>query len=185
VPGEGQRRTAAVDLFIAAVRRISCASGIVAGLLLLAAVLAVCHLVVVRYVLNESAVWQHEFVTYSLIGATFLGSPYVLLTRGHVNVDLLPLYLHGRARLALAYTAAVLGLLFCGLITWLGAGLWYEAWADGWRSDTVWGPPLWIPYLSMPLGMGLVVLQYAADLAAVLTGRESAFGITSGTKDAT
>lgn len=172
-------------MFIAAVRRISCAAGLAAGLLLFAAVLAVCHLVVVRYVLGDSAIWQHEFVTYSLIGSTFLGSPYVLLTRGHVNVDLLPIYLGGRARLALALLAAVLGVVFCGLIAWLGAGLWHEAWAGDWHADTVWSPPLWIPYIAMPLGMALVVLQYAADLAAVLTGRESAFGITSGTHDGT
>lgn len=184
MPG-GDRRRTAVDVFIAAVRRISCAAGLVAGLLLFAAVLAVCHLVVVRYVLGESAIWQHEFVTYSLIGATFLGSPYVLLTRGHVNVDLLPIYLGGRARLALALLAAVLGVAFCGLVAWLGAGLWHEAWTGDWHADTVWSPPLWIPYIAMPLGMALVVLQYAADLAAVLTGRESAFGITTGTHEGT
>ena len=58
-------------------------------------------MVFVRYVLKGSAIWQHEFVTFSLIGATFIGAPYVLLTRGHVNVDLLPLYLGPRGRLAL------------------------------------------------------------------------------------
>lgn len=185
MPGEGQQSTAAVDVFIAAVRRISCATGLAAGLLLFAAVLAVCHLVVVRYVLGESAIWQHEFVTFSLIGATFLGSPYVLLTRGHVNVDLLPIYLGGRARLVLAFVAAAVGVGFCGLIAWMGAGLWHEAWAGNWHADTVWSPPLWIPYLAMPLGMALVVLQYVADLVAVLTGRESAFGITAGTHEGT
>lgn len=185
MPGEGQRNAAAVDLFIAAVRRLSCAAGIAAGLLLLAAVLAVCHLVVVRYALGQSAIWQHEFVAYSLIGATFLGSPYVLLTRGHVNVDLLPIFLGGRARFALAIVAAAVGVAFCGLIAWLGTGLWLEAWSGDWHADTVWGPPLWIPYIAMPLGMALVVLQYAADVTAVLTGRETAFGITIGTHEGT
>ena len=59
-------------------------------------------MVVMRYILNESTVWQTEFTTYSIVGATLIGSPYVLLRRGHVNVDLLPLYLPHRARLALA-----------------------------------------------------------------------------------
>lgn len=181
MPEQGQRRAAAVDVFIAAVRRVSCAAGLAAGLLLLAAVVAVCHLVVVRYALAQSAVWQHEFVTYSLIGATFLGSPYVLLTRGHINVDLLPLWLGMSARRVLAVAAAAVGVAFCVLITWTGAGLWHEAWAADWHSDTVWGPPLWIPYLAMPVGMGLVALQYVADIAAVLTGRESPFGITAQT----
>ncbi len=174
-----------MDFFIAAVRRLSRAAGVAAGLLLFAAVVAVCHLVVVRYALRESAIWQHEFVAYSLIGATFLGAPYVLLTRGHVNVDLVPLYVGERARLVLALVAAAVGIAFCVLITWTGVELWHEAWAADWHADTVWAPPLWIPYLVMPVGMGLVVLQYVADVAAVLTGRESAFGITTGTHEGT
>ena len=61
--------------------------------------LVVCQMVFVRYVLNQNTIWQTDFVTYSLIAATFIGSPYVLLTRGHVNVDVLPLYLGPRGAL--------------------------------------------------------------------------------------
>ena len=55
-------------------------------------------MVFVRYVLNQNTIWQTDFVTWSLVGATFIGSPYVLLTRGHVNVDVLPHYLDPRHR---------------------------------------------------------------------------------------
>ena len=55
-------------------------------------------MVFVRYVLNQNTIWQTDFVTWSLVAATFIGSPYLLLTRGHVNVDVLPLYLGPRAR---------------------------------------------------------------------------------------
>lgn len=166
-----------MDAFIGAVRRLSQACGAAAVLLLLAAVLAVNHLVVVRYVLGDSAIWQHEFVTYSLIGATILGSPYVLLKRGHVSVDLLPLALGPRPRFALALLAAVLGLGFCLVLAVTGATFWHEAWAKGWVAETVWAPPLWIPYLAVPLGMGLAALQYVADIVALLSGREPPFGI--------
>ena len=167
----------AVGAFIDAVRIVSTALGVVSVLLLLAGVLVVCHLVFVRYVLVSSAVWQHEFVTYALIAATFLGSPYVLMTRGHVNVDLLPIYLPRAARFALALLAAGLGLLFCALLTWQGWGFFHETWVTGETGATVWAPPLWIPRLTMPIGMGLMCLQYAADIAALVTGREAPFGI--------
>jgi TRAP-type C4-dicarboxylate transport system permease small subunit len=166
-----------MDSFIAVVRTLSRICGVISVLLLLAAVVAVCHLVIVRYVLVESAIWQHEFVTFSVIGATFIGSPYVLLTRGHVNVDLLPLYLGPRLRLALALVASLLSLAFCVVVGYVGFHLWLEALTKGWRADTVWGPPLWIPYLSIPLGLGLLSLQYLADILALLTGREAPFGI--------
>lgn len=163
--------------FVRLVQRVSQACGVLAAGLLLAAVVVVCQLVVVRYVLNESAIWQHEFVTFSVIGATFLGSPYVLLKRGHVNVDLLPLYLGRRKRFALALLASALSLAFCAVVAWTGFQFWLEALVKGWRAETVWAPPLWIPYLSVPLGMGLLGLQYLADIVALASGQEAPFGI--------
>ena len=164
--------------FIEAVRGLSRLCGIVAAVLLVAAALVVCHLVFVRYVLNESAIWQHEFVTFSLIGSTFLGSPYLLLTRGHVNVDLLPIYLGGRARFAVALLAAGISLGFCAVLGWASLFWWHEAWAGDWHAETVWAPSLWIPYLALPVGLGLLCLQYLADILALLTGRDAPFGIT-------
>lgn len=166
-----------MDSFIVGVRTVSRVCGVVSVLLLLAAVLAVCHLVIVRYILEASAIWQHEFVTFAVIGSTFIGSPYVLLTKGHVNVDLLPHYLGPRARMALALIAAGLSLTFCEIVGYVGLELWLEALTKGWRAETVWSPPLWIPYLSLPLGLGLVALQYVADILALVTGREAPFGM--------
>lgn len=168
-----------MDLFIAIVRRLSTAFGVFAVALLLAAVLAVCHLVFVRYALGQSAIWQHEFVTFSLVAATFLGSPYVLLVRGHVNVELLPLYLGRRGRFALALLASGLSLGFCLILAWTGFTWWHEAWAKGWRNDTVWSPMLWVPWAALPLGMGLVSLQYLADIMALLTRRVAPFGLSA------
>ena len=55
-----------------------------------------------RYILNRTTIWQIDVVTYCIVGATFIGSAYVLMTRGHVNVEILPLYLGPRARYWLA-----------------------------------------------------------------------------------
>ena len=164
-----------MNLFVVLIWRVSRACGVVAALLLAAAVGAVCHLVFVRYVLNESAIWQHEFVTFSVIGATLLGSPYVLLKRGHVNVDLLPIYLGHRGKMALALIASVLSFGFCALLTYYGWTFWHESWANNWRAETVWAPPLWIPYAAIPLGFGLTALQYLADILALITGRDMPF----------
>ena len=44
-------------------------------------------------------------------------------------------------------------------------------------SDTMWRARLWIPYGAMPVGLGILTLQYVADLLNLLTGREPPFGI--------
>ena len=169
-------RDGALDRFIGAVAWLSRLGGIVAAALLLAAVLVICQMVFVRYVLQGSAIWQHEFATFSLIGATFIGAPYVLLTHGHVNVDLLPVYLGTRARLALAIFAALIALTFCVILGWYGFKFWYQSYVEDWHAQTVWRPPLWIPYAAVPLGMGLMALQYVAQILAVVSGREAPFG---------
>ena len=168
-------RSGAVDRFIAAVAWLSRLGGVAAVALLLAAVLVICQMVFVRYVLQASAIWQHEFVTFSLIGATFIGAPYVLLTRGHVYVDLVPHYLGPRGRFGLALLAGAISLAFCATLAGYGFVFWHQAWANDWHAETVWRPPLSVPYFAVPLGMGLLALQSLAGILALLSGRETPF----------
>jgi len=149
----------------------------VAATLIALGVLVVCEMVFVRYVLNQNTIWQTDFVTWSLVAATFIGSPYLLLTRGHVNVDVLPLYLGGRARWWLALASIVMSLAFCVTMAVLTSLFWLEAWENRWVSDTMWRARLWIPYSAMPIGLSILTLQYVADLYCLVSGREPPFGI--------
>lgn len=164
--------------FVRIVRYLSRISGYLAAGMIAAGVLVVCHMVFVRYVLNESTIWQTDLTTYLLIGATFIGSPYVLMTHGHVNIDVVAYYLKPRARRSLALVAGGLTLVFALILAVLTFGLWQEAWTQNWLSDTMWRSRLWIPYLAMPVGLGLLALQAAADLIQLIGGREAPFGMT-------
>jgi TRAP-type C4-dicarboxylate transport system permease small subunit len=166
-----------LDFFVRGMRRVSQLCGIVAAALIGLGVLVVCEMVFVRYVLNQNTIWQTDFVTWSLVAATFVGSPYVLLTRGHVNVDLLPHHLGPRGRWWLALASIVMSLAFCLVLTVLTARFWLEAWDNHWVSDTMWRARLWIPYSSMPIGLAILCLQYIADLYCLVSGREPPFGI--------
>jgi TRAP-type C4-dicarboxylate transport system permease small subunit len=166
-----------MDTFILLVRRVSQACGIAAAALLAAATVVVCQMVVMRYFLGASTVWQTEFVIYAIVASTFIGAPYVLLHKGHVNVDLVPLYVKHRTRLVLALIGSLASLVFCLVVAWFSAEYLHEAWAGGWRTETVWALPLWIPLLSLPIGMGLLSLQYIADILCLVTGREAPFGM--------
>jgi TRAP-type C4-dicarboxylate transport system permease small subunit len=158
---------------------VSQVCGIIAATLIALAVVVVCEMVVVRYVLNQNTIWQTDFVTWSLVAATFIGSPYLLLTRGHVNVDVLPLYLGPRKRYWLALASIVMALAFCVVMTVLTARFWLESWEQRWVSDTMWRARLWIPYSAMPIGLAILTLQYVADLYSLVAGREPPFGIKS------
>jgi TRAP-type C4-dicarboxylate transport system permease small subunit len=68
--------------FARGVRLLSRICGYIAAALIAVGVAVVCQMVFVRFVLNENTIWQTDFVTYSLVAATFIGSPYVLLLQG-------------------------------------------------------------------------------------------------------
>ncbi len=165
--------------FVSSVRMISRLCGYVAAAMIVAGVVIVCQMVFVRYALGQSTIWQTDFVTYCLVAATFVGSPYVLMLRGHVNVDVLPQYLGPRARWWLALLVGLLTLAFCVLITVLTFRFWHEAWTNKWVSDTMWRARLWIPYSSMPIGLGVLTLQCLADLFDLVAGRAPPFGIAA------
>jgi len=142
------------------------------------AVLVICDIVVERYILNLTTIWQIDVVTYCIVGATFIGSAYVLMTRGHVNVDVLPIHLKGPVRYWLAFATMVMGFGFVIVLFVLCTAYWYQAWTNNWRSDTVWRATLWVPFLAMPIGLGLLVLQYSVEFINLMTGRAPPFGIS-------
>ena len=173
----GARPPGTLDRIARAVSRVSVLCGYIAAGLVAFAVVIVCHMVFVRYVLNQSTIWQTDLITYCITAATFIGCPFVLLTRGHVNVNVLPLHLGPRGRFALAMFAALMSVAFCAVMTGMTFLFWKEAWDNRWVSDTMWRARLWIPYMAMPIGLGLLTLQYAVDIACLATGRAPPFDI--------
>ncbi len=167
-----------MDAFIRGVSLVSRVAGVIAAGLIALAVLVIVDIVIERYMLDRTTIWQIDVVTYSIVSATFIGSAYVLMTRGHVNVDVLPLHLGPRARYRLALATTLLAVAFCIVLFVVCTAYWYQAFAGNWRSDTVWRARLWIPYSAMPLGLGLLVLQYVVELVCLVTGRTPPFGIT-------
>lgn len=166
-----------MDAYIRVVTFLSRLSGVVASLMIAMAVLIICDMVVERYILNLTTIWQIDAVTYLIVSATFVGSAYVLMTKGHVNVEILPLHIGPRARYWLALGTALLAMGFVAVLWWLCTQFFWQAWTEGWRSNTVWRARLWVPYLAMPVGIGILLLQYVADVLCVATGRAPPFGL--------
>jgi TRAP-type C4-dicarboxylate transport system permease small subunit len=163
--------------WVTVVHAASRALGVLAAGLILLSVLVVCQMVFVRAVLGQSSIWQTEFVIYSLVAATFLGAPYILLTRGHVGVDLVPLLLPPRRRRQMHLVGSTVGILFIGMFLYGALPWWYDAWTQDIRSPSIWHPRLWIPYLTVPVGLAVLLLQYASEIYLVWTDRDHPFGL--------
>lgn len=163
--------------FLRIVAAISTLAGWIAAAMIVAAVGITCQMIFIRFVMNGSTVWQTEAVIYLVIAATLLGLSYVQRLRGHVNVDLIPIWLAPKARYYLFILTMTLSIVIVGAMLFYGYEYWHFAWDRGWRSDTVWGVRLWIPYLALPVGFALLMLQLIADLVAVILRIEDPFGL--------
>ena len=165
------------SVFLKIVGAISTLAGWCSATMIVLAVGITCQMIFVRFVLNQSTIWQTEAVVYLMVAATLVGLPYVQRLRGHVNVDLIPLALPIRSRKALAAITLGTSILIVAMMLYYGFEYWLFAFERGWRSDTVWGVRLWIPYLALPVGFGLFLLQLIADFVALWTGVEAPFGL--------
>jgi len=166
-----------LDAFVAVIHTASRICGIASATMFGVAMLIICQLVFIRYALNDSTVWQTEAVIFLMIGATLIGLPYVQLLRGHVNVDLLPLYLKSGARMTLAVLTLLCGMAISALFGFYGLELVLEAYDGGWLSETIWAVPLWKPYSALPIGFGLLFLQFLADFLTLITRRSTPFDL--------
>jgi TRAP-type C4-dicarboxylate transport system permease small subunit len=62
-------------------------------------------------------------------------------------------------------------LAFCGFFAWKSWTLLDEAWVEDYHSGSTWGPPLWIPYSLMTIGMTLLCLQLVLQVAKPLRSK--------------
>jgi TRAP-type C4-dicarboxylate transport system permease small subunit len=159
--------------FFSVLSRVSEASGIICALSILLSAGVLTYEVITRYVLKTPTIWEIEFSVFLLIMATFVGSAYGLKNGAHIHIDLITHLLPPRIQVRLSLLTSIVALLFCTLLAWMGWDMWWEATVKGWRSDSLWGPPLWVPYLFLPLGMTLLCLQYLVHISNLWSGLKS------------
>ena len=145
------------------------------GIALVCACLVLSYSVVIRYVLHEPTDWQDEMAVFLIVGATFFSAAAVQSKRGHVAIEALTGLLSPRVNRARLLVADVISFVFVTFFAWKSWTLLHEAWVDGQVSQSSWGPPLWIPYILMAIGMTLLGIQFALQIAEeILYGAEKA-----------
>ena len=156
-------RSHAAARFVRAVDALSTGLAVAAAACLAAAMLIVVYMVIWRAT-GHSTYWEIELATYLIVATVLIGSPYCLMTRGHIGVDLLAHLMAARHRLALERVLAVLGIGVCLYLAWKGLDLTLEAFHKNETSGSAWDPPRWPFFALMPIGLGLTALQYVAEL---------------------
>ncbi|MBP1297384.1 MULTISPECIES: TRAP transporter small permease [Bradyrhizobium] len=141
-----------------------------AALALVAACVILSYSVLGRALFHSPNYWQDEAAVFLLVGATFMTSAYVQSQRGHVSIEAFVGLLSARANAIRLWLVDVASFAFCAFFAWKSWTLAHEAYVDGQVSNSMWSPPLAIPYVLMALGMTLLCVQILLQIIIPLTG---------------
>ena len=142
--------------------------GIFAAGCLLASIVLITELVFERYLFQNAITWQPELVTMMLVASTFIGAPYVLKEGGHVNMEYVYTLIDEKKKTFLQIFTSIICLLFFMVLFYLAWEITYEAWVKKYTTNSIWDPPLWIPYSSMLIGATLMTLQYIGEVLRLI-----------------
>jgi TRAP-type C4-dicarboxylate transport system permease small subunit len=144
--------------------------GLIGGLMIVTSCVAISNEVVWRYFLRHPHTWSLELNIFLLIGATFLAAGYTQSVRGHVGTEVLETLMSPRWNRRRILAGDVISAVLVGFIAWK---IWVytgTAWSEGWTTDSVWAPKLWIPYAMMAFGLTLLTLEYIVQIVEDLGG---------------
>jgi TRAP-type C4-dicarboxylate transport system permease small subunit len=143
---------------------------ILAGVALVAACAILSYSVLGRALFHSPNYWQDEAAVFLLVGATFMTSAFVQSERGHIGIEAFVGLLSPLTNRIRLWLVDVASLLFCAFFTWKSWTLAHEAWIDGQVSNSMWSPPLAIPYGLMACGMTLLCVQIILQIIIPVTG---------------
>lgn len=153
--------------------RVNVALAVLAAILLVAATIVITWMVFKRGIGLQNS-WELEIAIELMISATFLASPYTLITGGHVKMDLLDNLLSGSAAYWMALLPKILACAVCFYLGYAGLEMTIHAYISGERALGVWQPLVWPKYSTVAIGMFLTAFQYVLDIvrAVGMHGRE-------------
>ncbi len=109
--------------------------------------------------------YAEEVIVYLLIWAIMIISSQLVRTDGHVRPDLVLRLMPARGQRWVEMFNCVVALVFSAGLVWYGWTIVDTALLIDERSSTDLQFPMWIYYLSLPVGGGLMLLRYAMRLA--------------------
>ena len=141
-----------------------------AAIALIAACVILSYSVLGRALFHSPNYWQDEAAVFLLVGATFMTAACVQGQRGHVSIEAFIGLLSPRANRIRLWLVDVASFAFCTFFAWKSWTLAHEAYVDGQVSNSMWSPPLAIPYVLMASGMTLLCVQIVLQLMIALSG---------------
>jgi len=126
--------------------------------------------VIMRYIFTLPIYWAEELVRYLMVWMIFVGASQVAKWGGHVSVDIVPRMISKRASTILAFFVNIVAILFCILLAYYSFQQMSRVKAAQQISPAM-ELPMWIAYLSIPLGTVLMLIRYIQQIWMRIQGK--------------
>lgn len=147
-------------------------AAVIMGLLMV----SICYATFSRFVFNEPIARTVELAAYSLIYITFLAAPWLLRQRAHVNVDLILLYLKGRAKSALLLFTDFVGMVISFVLFYYSFLVTHSNYVDKITIMDSSNTPQYLLLIAIPISSLFLAIQFIRfiieDIAALKSGKE-------------
>jgi C4-dicarboxylate transporter DctQ subunit len=125
------------------------------------ALMLVCYEVVVRYFFPRYLTdWGSEVVIYLVVWAMLIAGSALVFDGRHIRADLVVRMLPFKAQWLLELINLTVGFLYCGIVSYYAVQVVLFARQLDERSESSLQFPLWIFYIALPLGFGLMSVRY-------------------------
>ncbi len=149
-------------------------SGYLAGIFLVTIAVLVVAQIVAR-LMNTQIPSADEFAGYSLAASSFLGLAYSFRSGSHIRVTLLTMRLSSKAQRVMLLLVLAYAVVMVAIWAYNSIGLVWESYTFKEMSTGIVKYPIWIPQMSMGIGVTLFCLAILEDLVNVIRDKEPNF----------
>lgn len=137
-----------------------------------------------RYVLESSIDWSFELTTFLFAWLIFLGAAWGVRIGAHIGVDVLVKNLPQERKRFFAIIAALLCMLYAGIICY-GATVYVNKIYDiGLLSQDIGWLPQWIPRAVMPFSFALIFIRFTQVLIRLIQRKQYSIELVDEAREA-
>lgn len=125
--------------------------------------------------MGSSLTWAEEYARFAIIWITFAGCGAAVKEKAHMNISALYDVLGNGGKFALEIFFNSIGLAFSGFMFYYGIRLTEKTIQTMQVSPTMM-LPMWIVYISVPIGGALMILRYVTIIVASIKNRKELKG---------
>lgn len=125
---------------------------------MMAMVVIIFSQIVMRYVFNNSLTWSEEITRYIFLWQIWVGLSYGVKKSKHIRVEIIKYHLNDQGKKIIEMIATLIWLAF-GIFLFYRAGIvMAKVYSSGQLAPAT-HLPMWIPYASVFVGVGLMLLR--------------------------